>query len=170
MTSAEQQSINRVYELLSDIRKENTEFKQSVIGIVDGMTKKVDAKHAPIYMEQDILSTVQSSINTTIGEVLKGYGSPLTKLITAVVESRSSELRGIITDSFDHVIRLDDFKRSIISAFSHKVAKSIISNNDGLFDKVSNELKQDAIFKSKMQIAVSNVVEQCLTPKALPND
>ena len=29
-------------------------------------------------------------------------------------------------------------------------------------DKVSNELKQDAIFKSKMAIAVSNVVEECL--------
>jgi hypothetical protein len=57
---------------------------------------------------------------------------------------------------------MDDFKQAIVSGFSHKVARTIISNNDGLFDKVSNDLKQDAIFKSRMSLAVSNVVEECL--------
>lgn len=45
---------------------------------------------------------------------------------------------------------------------SHKVTRTIISNNEGLFDKVSNELKNDATFKAKMAIAVSNVVNECL--------
>ena len=45
------------------------------------------------------------------------------------------------------------------------MARNIISNNDGLFDKVSNELKQDAVFKSKMALAVSNVVEECLNER-----
>ena len=36
------------------------------------------------------------------------------------------------------------------------------SQHDGLFDKVSNELKQDSVFKAKMSLAVSNVVEECL--------
>jgi hypothetical protein len=60
------------------------------------------------------------------------------------------------------VILTDEFKQSIVSAFSHKVARTIISNNDGLFDKVSNELKQDSVFKARMAMAVSNVVEECL--------
>ena len=77
----------------------------------------------------------------------------------------STELRSIISDSFTTVIRLGDFKASIIDAFSHKVSRAIISNNDGLFDKVSNELKQDAICESKMSIAVANVVEECLTQR-----
>ena len=68
----------------------------------------------------------------------------------------------IQNDSFVQVIRKDEFKQAIVSAFSHKVARSIISNNDGLFDKVSNELKQDAVFKSRMALAVANVVNECL--------
>ena len=43
------------------------------------------------------------------------------------------------------------------------LTKEIVSL--GLFDKVSNELKQDAVFKSKMALAVSNVVEQCLNER-----
>jgi hypothetical protein len=57
------------------------------------------------------------------------------------VDENSTELRALISDSFVQVIRKDEFKQAIVSAFSHKVARSIISNNDGLFDKVSNELK-----------------------------
>lgn len=113
-------------------------------------------------LEKEILQMVQKATAECIKTTLTGYNSPLTKLITQVVESHSAELRGIISSSFEQVIRTDDFKQSIVNAFSHKVSRAIISNNDGLFDKVSNELKQDAIFKSKMSIAVSNVVEECL--------
>jgi len=90
-------------------------------------------------------------------------------LVKSVVDEYSPELRKIISESFGEVISLDEFKESIVNAFSHKVARTIISNNDGLFDKVSNELKQDAIFKSKMSLAVSNVVEECLNIKGKNN-
>ena len=79
-----------------------------------------------------------------------------------VINENSPFLKELISESFNSVIRTQDFKESIINAFSHKVARNIISNNDGLFDKVSNELKQDAVFKSKMALAVSVVVEECL--------
>ena len=114
-------------------------------------------------MEQDILKAAQHAIGESITKVMtSGYDSPINKLVLSVVNENSMELRNIISESFTKVIRTDEFKQSIVNAFSHKVAKTIISNNDGLFDKVSNELKQDAIFKSKMAIAVSNVVEDCL--------
>jgi len=86
----------------------------------------------------------------------------MVKLVKSVVDENSTELRALISDSFVQVIRKDEFKQAIVSAFSHKVARSIISNNDGLFDKVSNELKQDAVFKSRMALAVANVVNECL--------
>ena len=91
--------------------------------------------------------------------------SPLKKLTEVVILENTTFLKGLISDCFNSVIKTEDFKKSIITAFSHKVARSIISNNDGLFEKVSNELKQDAIFKSKMSLAVSNVVEECLTER-----
>ena len=114
------------------------------------------------HLEREILRTAQTSINEAIKAALIGYNSPLTKLVMEVVNQETPLLRSIIYDSFNQVIRTDDFKASIVSAFSHKVARSIISNNDGLFDKVANELKQDSIFKAKMALAVSNVVNECL--------
>jgi len=163
MTTQEQKSLSDIHQLIVDLKQENQKFREDVNKQVEIIGKKVDNKHMPITLEQeDILQVAQQAIGKAIGDTLAGYNSPLTKLVLGVVDDHSVELRTIITDSFSKVIRTEDFKQSIINAFSHKVARTIISNNDGLFDKVSNELKQDAIFKSKMALAVSQVVEECL--------
>lgn len=126
------------------------------------LEKRLDKKEFPVTMEKDILSCMQLSLDKAIKDVLTSYHSPLQKLITEVINENSVELKQIITNSFNHVLKQDEFKKSIISAFSHKVSRSIISNNNGLFDKVSNELKQDRVFRSKMTLCVANIVEECL--------
>ncbi len=163
MTDKEQKSIDNLYKLLQDINSANQKFREDVKLQIDAINSKTEKKHMPIYLEQDILRVAQQSMNEAIVKVLGNYDSPLNKLVKSVVEENTVELRALISDSFTKVIRTDEFKASIVSAFSHKVAKTIISNNDGLFDKVSNELKQDANFKAKMVVATSNVVEECLT-------
>jgi len=162
MTKDEEKTINKLYELMSKIQQENNEFKKQVNYLTNDIKTKVEIKHLPITLEQDILSVAQQSIQKAIQESMTKYDSPLIKLVASVVNEHSTELRGIISDSFNQVIKTEDFKQSIIAGFSHKVARTIISNNDGLFDKVSNELKQDAVFKSKMALAVANVVNECL--------
>jgi C4-type Zn-finger protein len=169
MTAAEEKQIQYLNQQVQKIQEENDKFKQRIEMLFSKTSEQVEKKHAPIYFENDILASVQSAMSKAIEDTLKGYNSPLNKLIQNVVESRASQLREIVTSAFDAVISLPEFKSSIVTAFSHKVAKSIISNNDGLFDKVANELKQDAIFKSKMSIAVSNVVEECLREKESNN-
>jgi hypothetical protein len=164
-TISEQKTIDTLYKLVSEIKQENQKFRDDVKNQVDKLSDKVEKKHLPISLESDILQVMQHSIDETIKSVLTGYNSPLTKLVAEVVVNHSGELKSIISDSFAQVIRTDDFKQSIVNAFSHKVAKTIISNNDGLFDKVSNELKQDAGFKAKMVLAVSNIIEECLKEK-----
>ena len=116
-------------------------------------------------LQEEILRAAQEAVSSSIRETLTKYDSPLVKLTKQVVEEHTTELKTLISDSFRTVIRTEEFKQSILSAFSHKVARTIISNNDGLFDKVSNELKQDSVFKAKMALAVSNVVEECLTER-----
>lgn len=119
-------------------------------------------------LESQILQVAQTSIAAAIKESLTNYQSPLVALTRSVVNDHTTELRSMISDAFVQVIRTDDFKKSIVDAFSHKVARSVISNNDGLFDKVANELKQDATFKAKMALAVANVVEECLQERKNP--
>jgi len=169
MTSQEQKTIDKLYQLMSDIQKENNEFRKQVNDLTTKINTKVDTNHLPITLEQDILSVAQQSIQSAIKESMTKYDSPLIKLVSSVINEHSTELRQIISDSFNEVIKKDDFKQSIIAGFSHKVARSIISNNDGLFDKVSNELKQDTVFKSKMALAVANVVNECLDGRRLIN-
>lgn len=165
MTTKEQQTIDALLQSIRDLREENRMFRNDITELVTAINTKTETKHIPITLEQDILSTAQSAIQDSIKAVLTGYQSPLNKLVMEVVASHNIELREIISSSFNHVIKQGEFKASIISAFSHKVSRSIISNNDGLFDKVSNELKQDAVFKSKMALAVNMVVEECLLSK-----
>lgn len=162
MTTAEQKTVDSLLKLVSDLRTENIKFREDIKLHVESINSKVEKKHMPSYYENDILTIAQQSIQKSIEASLVGYGSPLNKLVVSVIDENSKELRQIISDSFTTVIKQDEFKKSIISAFSHKVAKTIISNNDGLFDKVSNELKQDIQFKTKMQSAVINVVDECL--------
>lgn len=170
MTADEKKTIEKMNENIANLM---STFRDAVVvmkTVVEAINKKVEEKHVPISLEMNILSAVQSSMDKTIREALSGYNSPLTALVKSVVDSHSTEIRKTISDSFEEVIRTEDFKRSIVSAFSHKVARSIISNNDGLYDKVSNELKQDATFKAKMALAVANVVEECLTGKEPKNE
>lgn len=170
MTAEERKTIEKMDENMRNLMNTFRDAVGTMKSVVEAINKKVEDKHTPIYLEKDILSAVQSSMDKVIREALSSYNSPLTKLVQGVVDSHSTELRKIISESFGEVIRTEDFKRSIVSAFSHKVARSIISNNDGLYDKVSNELKQDATFKAKMALAVAAVVEECLTGKKVEND
>jgi len=165
MTNAEQKTIDQLYKTVSDIKTENRLLVEKLTKTIDEINTKVNQKHMPITLEQDILSTAQASIQKAIQESLTKYDSPLVKIVTSVINENSAELKKIIADSFNDVIKLDDFKAAIKTGFSHKIAKTIINNNDGLFDKVSNELKQDAVFKSKMSLAVANVINECLEDK-----
>jgi len=162
MTLKEEQSIEKLLKVVSDLISENAKSKKETLELIEKINSKTDKKHLPITLEQDILQVTQQSIQLSIKDVLTKYDSPLGKLVKSVIEENSTELKSLISDSFTKVIRTDDFKKSIVNAFSHKVSRTIISNNDGLFEKVSNELKQDSIFKAKMSLAVANVVEECL--------
>lgn len=156
-----QNVVERLSSNFTAIRNATDELKEAK----EVVNKKLEEKYLPVNLEADILKSVQMSIHESIKAVLSGYDSPLRKLMFKVVDEHYQELKSLITESFATVIRTEDFKRSILDGFSHKVARSIISNNDGLFDKVSNELKQDQTFKAKMTLAVANVVNECLKEK-----
>ena len=162
MTTKEQESVDKVYKLLAEIRTENNNFREEMKAKVDNCTQKVDKKVEPLYFEEDILNVTKQSVQKAIQEALTKYDSPLVKLVGIVINEHSTELKTLISDSFEKAIRTEDFKDSILDGFSHKVARTIISNNDGLFEKVTNDLRQDPVFKSKMVVAVANIVNECL--------
>jgi hypothetical protein len=159
-----QEVLTRNEAITRDLAATVRDFGKKIEERVNTLEKKIEEKHTPLKLEGDILRTIQVAMNEAISKVLTGYDSPLTLLIKKVVEKNRERLQSIIEEAFDTVIAQDEFKRSIVAAFSHKVSRAIISNNAGLFDTVSNELRKDAVFKSKMTLAVARVVEECLHP------
>lgn len=162
MNSKESASVEQLTKSVLQLIEENKAFRAEIHARVEKAEARVEREHRPFDLQQDILTTAQKAINEAIQKSLTGYSSPLVKLVESVVNEHSDFLRGVISDSFSSVIRLEEFKSAIIAGFSHKIARSIISNQDGLFDKVSKEMKQDPVFKSKITLAVASVVEECL--------
>ena len=162
MTVQEQKTVNQLVDTVRELKSENRLLVEKFTKTIETLNEKVNQKHMPITLEADILTTTQTAIHKAIQESLTKYDSPLIKLVTTVINENSTELKQLISDSFKEVIRTDEFKQAIRDGFAHKIARNIISTNDSLFVKVSNELKQDAVFKSKMALAVANVVNECL--------
>jgi len=165
MTKQEQHEFDELKKTVRDLQDKNQNLERFTDKSVKELNEGIQKKHNPVYLEKDILITAQQSIAEAMKTVLTGYQSPLNKLIISVVDENTTSLRQIISDSFTKVINTDDFKQSVINAFSHKVSRSMLSSSDSLFDKVVNELKQDASFKAKMTLAVSSVVEECLNER-----
>ena len=161
MTKRDLETFERLEAVMRELKTQERDHSDSLEKKVNSLSNQIQ----PISLEKDVLKSVQVSIDKAILTTLTDYNSPLKKIILEVVAQNSNELKSIILESFEKVIRTEDFKQSIINGFSHKVARTIISNNDGLFEKVSNELKQDASFKAKMTLAVSNVVNECLNER-----
>jgi hypothetical protein len=167
MTTKELHStIASLSETVRALAEENRKFKCDVLDALQTTTKRIDAKHEPIYLERDILAATQKALSKVIGETLAGYNSPLVKLTNAVVNEHLDELAAMVRESFASVIRADEFKAAIRDGFYHKVARTIVSNHAGMLDKAANDLKQDGVFKARLVAAVANVIEELAIEKA----
>lgn len=137
-------------------------MRATLIARVDQLQEKVETPLKPFDLQEKILSVVQSSMHECMKSVLVGYQSPLNALIVNVVGQYKDELTTILKDAFGSVIRTEDFKQSILNGLSHKLARSMIAGNDSAFEKITNDLKQDHVFRARLAVAVANVVEEIL--------
>ncbi len=162
MTTKEQQTIDQLHKLVQEMRAENAEFKGSVSLLVSGIVEKVDQKHIPLYMEKEIVSTVQDSIKSALQAALTGYQSPLTKYAANVVGRYQTQIEAIFDDAVKQGIATDEFKLRVREVLLHKIAKTMISGVDGSIDKTINLMKQDQVFRSRLTLSVNQLVEEFL--------
>lgn len=158
--------IGQLKETIGELVRANETFKQEIIKKVNETASKVEKKHAPVYFEQDIMRAAQEGIIKAIGESLTGYNSPLNKLTSQVIEENSGFLRELIKEAFNTAIKAGEFKKVVQETFIHKIARSFMTSADSMMAKMSNELKQDPVFKSKLVIAIENVINECVVKKA----
>ena len=161
MTVSESKKINELSNILREIKTENAQFRKDVVAEIETLK----TKQKPVQLEIDILRSVQIAVGEAIKTSLTGYDSPLVKLTDIVVNNHSQQIKRVVSDSFNEVINTDEFKQAILNGFTHKVARTIISKGGGAFERVVNDLKQDAVFRSKLAIAVDSVVNEVLNER-----
>jgi hypothetical protein len=156
MNAEERQMFVEMKTMVTTLCEENRKYREQLTARINAVEKTV----APANMETDILNTIQKSIGTTISTALGAYDSPLIKLTKAVVEKHNQELTKIVDSAFSSVINTESFATDIRQSFSHSIARAIISNANGLVDKVANDLKQNPQFRAKATLAISSLVEE----------
>lgn len=162
MTTKEQQTIDSLHKLVFDLRAENAGFKDSVTRLVAGLSEKVDQKHVPIHLENDIVAAVQTSITTALNTALTGYQSPLVKYAANVVNRYQTQIEAIFDDAVKQGIGTEEFKARVREVLLNKIAKTMISGVDGSIDKTINLMKQDQVFRSRLTLSVNQLVEEFL--------
>lgn len=124
--------MNQLLAAIRDLKQSNTEFRNELDKKVSGLEQKVDQKHIPINLELGILTTLQTSMDKAIKDLLSSdYNSPLKKLVEKVINDHSTQLLQIMSEAFAVAISTDNFKESVRSAFAHKVARHVLSNTEG---------------------------------------
>lgn len=163
MTANEQKAVERVYLLLSQIREENNKFREDVTAKVTTVTEKVDKKHIPLQLEDEIMKAVDASLSKALHDALTGYNSPLTKYAANVVSKYQSQIESLFDDVVKEGIQTDEFKQRVREVLLNKIAKTMISGVDGSIDKTINLMKQDQVFRSRLTLSVNMLVDEFLS-------
>lgn len=165
-TEKEQKAILELQSLMNEIRKENQSFREDVTKQVSSLSERVNEKHLPLTLEQDVFSSINGAISKGLSEALSNsYNSPLVKYAHNVVAKYQTQIEAIFDKVVSEGIETDEFKQRVREVLLHKIAKTIISGIDGSIDKTVNLMKQDAIFRSKLTLSVNGIVEEFLQTK-----
>jgi hypothetical protein len=110
-------------------------------------------------LEKEILDKVKDSIAEAISSSLVGYNSPLSILSKKVIDDNFDDIYGIMNKAFKSVIRTEEFEKTILQEFEHKVAKMLVGQMSGHVEKAVNNIRQDPRLKAKMILAIENIID-----------
>ena len=165
MTTKEQQTVDQLLKIITDQRASFQEFKQAMELKVTSLERLVEQKHMPLSLEIEVVNAAQKAVSSALSSAMTGYGSPLIKYATNVVTKYQSSLEAIFDDAVREGIATDEFKVRVREVMLSKIAKTMISGVDGSIDKTINLMKQDAVFRSRLILAVNTLVDEFLIQK-----
>lgn len=163
MTNSEQKTIDSLYKSVQDLRSENLKFREDVKMQVEAIAGRVEQKHIPVSLEDEIVLATKNAMSDAIKKALSdGYNSPLTKYANNVIAKYQTSIESIFDKIIQEGIASDEFKVRVREVLLQKIAKTVISGIDGSVDKTINLMKQDAIFRSRLTLSVNGLVDEFL--------
>lgn len=168
MTTAEQKSIEQVRDLIRDLKEANRVYIENVDKQIQLISNKVEQKHLPLNLENEVVLTVQKSLSEGLAKALTGYNSPLEQYAKNVVSKYQADIEKLFNEVVEAGINSDEFKLKVREVLLHKIAKTVTSGIDGSIDKTVNLMKQDSIFRSKLTLSVNGLVAEFLNQNEKP--
>jgi len=165
MTYKEQKTIEDLSKLINDFRKSNEDFKNAISSQINAINEKVNEKHIPIVLEKFVLNGINDTIAMSLHEYLKSYESPFKKLFKNLFEKYEKELYNIMDSLLSEQIKTEAFKNEAKTAIVQKISRVLVQNVEGILDKSFNELRQDALFRSKLTIVIDSLIKEYLGDK-----
>lgn len=104
-------------------------------------------------VNQLVLDTVAKHISDRLG-----YNQTLGNMVTEALENNRDIVQSILNDTLNSVIANPAFKETIKQEFEHKVAKSLVGHLEGAVEKAANVYRQDPTLKSRMILAIENII------------
>jgi|SRR6185312_1037305 len=154
MTNTEQKTVNDLYKIASDLRNSNQTLREELMTRVAKAEIKVEQKHIPLTLEDEVQKAVYSSIQKAFNDALGGYNSPLQKYALNVVAKYQDSIETVFDEVVKEAIKTDEFKQRVREVLLHEIAKTMISGIDESVDKTINQMKQ-----------VNNLVNEFLETK-----
>lgn len=111
-------------------------------------------------LEKQVVDDLRKGISEVIKAKLGGYNSPLDATIKKVFEAEEQGVINVLKSVFQEVIGSEEFKTSIKEEFQRKVAKNLVGMLEGRVENAANTLKNDPLMKSRMILAIENIVNE----------
>ena len=110
--------------------------------------------------ETELVNCIRDGIRTGVADKLKGYSSPLDKLINAAIEKHSTDFRKLMDDAIASCLKDAAFRESIAGSVRHTLAKTLVARFGGEMEKQVNALKSDPMTRARITLAIEEIVKQ----------
>ena len=116
-------------------------------------------KNKTIISTNDVMLIVTAALTDKIGNVLKGYNSPLDNIVKNVVNDNADAIISICREALATVVADDNFKKVVKEEFQHKVAKALVAKLEGSVEKAVEVMRQNPILKSQLILQIEKIIK-----------
>lgn len=109
--------------------------------------------------QEDVNRIIIEKIREQVGEKMN-YNRILLSMVEEAMESQRDEITAILNDTLASVVSNKEFASVIKEEFQRKVAKNLVGSLEGAVEKASNVYRQDPTLKSRMILAIENLIKE----------
>lgn len=110
-------------------------------------------------IEEVVMKELGPAIRDAVHEKLKGYNSPLEKIVHRVIENNAAAIQQHLDDALKSAIAAADFEKAVRDNLTHKLARVLSSKMEGAVEKVANDVRSNPAFRARLTIAVEEILK-----------